>query len=232
MHPFSPFQLNSATAVLMLLAVLWMCKALTSEKWVTLEELPLEMLICCSIPSPSRALLSDCPEGGRCKLQWILLEIQGKYSTVKQERFSQFKSMNLPYVLWVYKIALLALIKLSRLQHTWLFAICAIHLCTFWRGVEVFTKGFTYYQQWQLHWKLSIITYRFSSAFNFLIFSWGFFMPEAWVWEWEGANISVTELSYWKETLLCPNQNIFLNKLTCSENNNSMVHSRFRPTNT
>lgn len=140
--------------------------------------------------------------------------------------------MNLPYVLWVYKIALLALIKLSRLQHTWLFALCAIHLCTFWTGVEVFTKGFTYYQQWQLHWKLSIIRYRFSFAFNFSIFSWGFFMPEAWVWEWEGANISITELSYWKETLLCPNQNIFWNKLTYSENNNSMVHSRFRPTNT
>lgn len=139
--------------------------------------------------------------------------------------------MNLPYVSWVYEIALLALIKLSWLQHMWLFDICGIHLCTFWRGVGVFTKGFVYYQQWYLHWKFSFIRYRLSFAFNFLIFSLGFLMPEAWFWEWEGANIYVTELSYGKETFLCPNQTIFLNKLTCSENNNSVVYSRFRPTN-
>lgn len=71
------------------------------------------------------------------------------------------------------------------------------------------------------------------TGFHLLLTFWsfhGFFMPEAWFWEWKGADISVTGLSYWKEIVLCPNQNIFLEKLIYSENNNSMVHSKFRKT--
>lgn len=131
--------------------------------------------------------------------------------------------MDLWNVLWVYKIALLALIKLW-LQHKWLFAICGIHLCTFWRVWECLQKDsrITSRDSYTENCLLS------NTGFHLLLTFWsfhGFFMPEPWFWEWEGTNISVTEVSYCKETFLFPNQNILLNKLAYSENNNSMVQT-------
>lgn len=176
MHPFSPFQLNCTTAVLVLLAVLYICYSLTSEKWVTFEALPLEMLICRWTLRPSRVLLSACPEGGRLKCNKSFWKWSASLPLSNERHSANLKVLTrLPYVLWVYKVVSLALIKLSHLQHLWLSITCGIHFGTLCKGVGVFTKELTYYQQWRLQGKSFIFQSRLSVAFNIADFSCFFY---------------------------------------------------------
>lgn len=174
---FSPFQLNSTTAVHMLLAVLYMCSAFTSVKWSYLGGAAFRNADLLLKTEPLQGTSKWLPWRWETKTAINPSGNSGQSIALSNEReTANLKVLIcLPYVLWVYKIVSLALIKLSWLQHSWLSTICGIHLRTLWRGVGVFTKGLTYYQQWQLHRKLSIIRSRFSVAFNFLIFSWFFY---------------------------------------------------------